>query len=256
MRTTNGHKTAPINEPGSTMGVTPGDADFAPLDFWQAILPARTYDVQPPDGHHGYYPASLPDGRQLALPIRERDQGKEALASLIINQASFTVLDALATELAKKIAPLDPDIIVGLPTLGLPLAQETARRLGHQRFVALSFSRKFWYDDALSVPVRSITSPGQKKWLFADPRMLPLMASKSIVLIDDVISSGKSIAAALELLAKCGVTPNAIGAAMLQSDSWVQTLGGIDTGLPEKVFGVFKTPLLTKLSGGGWQAAL
>ena len=53
-----------------------------------------------------------------------------------------------------------PEVIVGLPTLGLALAERDARLAGHARFVACGTSRKFWYDDALSVPIRSITSPG------------------------------------------------------------------------------------------------
>ena len=65
------------------------DRHMSPESFWQEILPA---DVPT----HSGYPARLEDGRILLLPIRHLPDGKHALASLIINQASFAVVDVLA----------------------------------------------------------------------------------------------------------------------------------------------------------------
>jgi hypothetical protein len=94
--------------------------------FWQEILP--------PDAHIvGGYPARFADGRILLLPIRLLPDGKHALASLIISQASFTVVGALAMSLTQKLAAFAPDIIVGLPTLSLTLAGAVAQKLGHTR---------------------------------------------------------------------------------------------------------------------------
>lgn len=229
--------------------------DERPEAFWQEIVVAGTYDRDPPGGHRRFFPAHLPDGRQLALPIRQRGTANEALASLIINQASLSVLDILADELADQVRPFKPDVIVALPTLGLPLAQETARRLGHSRYVPLSTSRKFWYDDSLSVPLRSVTSPDQRKHLYLDPRMLPLLNDCSILLVDDVLSTGASIVAACGLLGKCGVSPSLIGCAMLQTDRWRGSLAAFDQQLPDRVFGVFSSPLLIKRDDGGWHPA-
>ena len=60
---------------------------------------------------------------------------------------------------------------MGLPTLGLALASAVARALGHERYVPLGTSRKFWYRDELSAPLSSVTTPDQKKTLYLDPRM-------------------------------------------------------------------------------------
>jgi adenine/guanine phosphoribosyltransferase-like PRPP-binding protein len=180
-----------------------------PEHFWQEILPAGA-------AAEGGYAAQFEDGRILVLPIRHLPDGKRALASLIINQASFAVVDALAAELAAKLADFAPEIIVGLPTLGLTLASAVAHKLGHARYVPLGTSKKFWYRHELSVPISSITTPDQVKRLYADPRMLPLLRDKRVALVDDVISSGVSMAAGVVLLAACGVTPVALGAAMLQ----------------------------------------
>jgi adenine/guanine phosphoribosyltransferase-like PRPP-binding protein len=208
-----------------------------PEDYWQdfaapgAKVPA------------GAYPALLDDGRVLLLPIRQRPGGAGALASLIINQASFAVVKALAADLAGKLAGFGPDIVVGLPTLGLTLAAAVAARLGHERYVPLGMSAKFWYDVSLSVPLASVTTPDQDKRLFIDPRMAPLLAGKRVALVDDVISSGRSMAAGLALLGACGVRPVVLGAAMLQGEVWREALVGWE------VVCVVRSPLLPAGTG-------
>jgi adenine/guanine phosphoribosyltransferase-like PRPP-binding protein len=227
---------------------TPGPA----LQFWQQIEPAGTYSLNPDTGHVAGYPAVLSDGRQLLLPIRERDNGQYALASLIINQASFAVVDALASELAEKLRAHQPELIVGVPTLGLTLAEAIARKLGHVRYLPLGTSRKFWYEESLSVPLTSITSPGVGKRLYIDPRLLPLLEDKRVCLIDDVISTGSSIIAALTLLAQLGTAPVCLGVAMRQSSIWKQTLKDSFPGMENCVLAVFDSPKLLPVPAGGW----
>lgn len=222
-----------------------------PHDFWQEFEPPQPRMVTLPPS----YVAEMPDGRRLRLPIRLLPDQNQGLASLIINQASFLVLDALADALASKISAYRPDVIIGLPTLGLTLAAAVAVKLGHQRYVPLGFSRKFWYNDDLSVPVSSITTPDQQKRLYLDPRMLPLLEGSRVVLVDDVISSGRSIRAALSLLATRKIEPVAIGAAMLQSDRWLQSLKEGTQDFTRCVEGVLQTPLLQLNTSGVWQPA-
>ncbi len=95
-----------------------------PHDFWQEIHSPKTFG--PAESHTGFFPVELDDGRQIKLPIRPLPDGEHALASLIINQASFAVQDALAKALAEKLKAFRPEIIVGLPTLGLTLASAVA----------------------------------------------------------------------------------------------------------------------------------
>lgn len=221
-----------------------------PHDFWQELHPAGSFAESGPFRH--FYPARLKDGRQLRLPIRPLSDGVHALASLIINQASFAVLDALAEDLAQQLRGQQIDVVVGLPTLGLTLASEVARKLGHARYVPCGNSRKFWYRDELSVPISSITTPGQGKRLYLDPRMLPLLEGRRVALVDDVLSSGTSILAGLSLLKTVGIEPVAIGAAMLQSRRWEEALNGQDAGWVARVHGVFETPILTRVAEGEW----
>ena len=65
------------------------------------------------------------------LPIRQiAGQPSEAVASLIINQASLSVHDELGVILAEEVRDFEPEVVIGLPTLGLTLAKVVAQKLG------------------------------------------------------------------------------------------------------------------------------
>lgn len=219
---------------------------LAPHDFWQEIFAAGSFAAGPGIVHRDFYPATLPDGRQILLPIRVLPgDGTQAVASLIVNQASFAVHDALVEGMAALWAGVGAEVVIGVPTLGLSLANALARRLGHSRMVALGTSRKFWYDPALSEPLKSITTPGGGKDIYLDPRMLPLLQGRRVLLVDDVVSSGSSLAAVLRLLAKAGIEPVGIAVAMEQGARWRAVLPGAG-----RVKGVFATPILQARAEG------
>ena len=224
---------------------------YEPHDYWQDIRAAGGFSDEIGDGYSQLYPASLPDGREIALPVRVLPSGDRAVASLIINQASFAVEDALAEAMAREAEAFGPEVVMGVPTLGLPLAANVARRLGHPRMVALGTSRKFWYDETLSEPLRSITSPGEGKRIYLDPRMLPLLESRRFVLVDDVISTGTSILAVLRMLEKAALRPQAIVVAMQQGSAW---RGALDASpfadIP--VRSAIATQLLSRGADGMW----
>src|SRR5260370_16424186 len=112
--------------------------------------------------------------------------------------------------MATQAGTLDAQIIVGLPTLGLAFASLVAERLGQSRYVPLGYSRKFWYDDALSEPVTSITSPEAGKQLRLDPNLLPLIEGRRVALVDDAISTGATAAPSVPLLQKLGADVSAM----------------------------------------------
>ena len=140
-------------------------------DYWQRFEDEATLPegLRPGDGPWRYgYPTALPDGRVLLLPIRQvASDPTLAVASLIANQASLSVVEDLGVMLARLLSPYAPDVIVGMPTLGLGFAPIVARELGLERLVPLGYSRKYWYDDALSASVRSITALTEARRSFA-----------------------------------------------------------------------------------------
>lgn len=216
--------------------------------YWQKLLAPQS-DQRDESVYQYGYPVHLPDGRILTLPIRRRpDDATRAVASLIPNQASFEVIDALAGFMASLAADFRPDIVVGMPTLGLALAPPVAQRLGHGNFAPLGYSRKYWYDDTLSEPVSSITSPDDAKTVYLDPNLVPRLRGRRIVVVDDTISTGTTASAVLRLIERAGANAVGLVFAMSQGNAWQSALA---PAWREKVRFVFQSPHF-QLSPGGW----
>ncbi|MBB3770230.1 adenine/guanine phosphoribosyltransferase-like PRPP-binding protein [Angulomicrobium tetraedrale] len=197
------------------------------LSYWQELhdaVPAG-FSCAPP--YRFGYPVRLPDGRVLLLPLRALPDGEHAVASLIANQAAHHVVAALAQVMTEQARGLGADIVVGLPTLGLAFAALVAERLGQKRYVPLGYSRKFWYADALSEPVSSITSPEAGKRLRLDPNLLPLIEGRRVALVDDAISTGATAIAACRLLQRAGAEIAGMVVAMKQTNRWVEAMAGV-----------------------------
>lgn len=195
----------------------------------------------PPPPWTDRLPAAMPDGSVLPLPIR--DYGETGVGGLIANQAAIAVVARLGAWMANAARPLGAEIIVGLPTLGQVFAPLVAAALGHANWAAPGYSRKRWYDEALSVPIASSTAPDSRA-LWLDPRLLPRLAGRRALLVDDVLSTGASAKAGLALLAKAGVAPVGLCVAMVQGDRW-------QAGWPAlPVAAAFTTPLLRRAEGG------
>ncbi|WP_235034933.1 phosphoribosyltransferase [Roseomonas sp. 18066] len=182
--------------------------------FWQDFADP---DPVPAAGYHDRYPAPMPDGRRLVLPLR--DYGAVAVTGFIANQASFAVVRAMTGWMAGAARRFGAEVVVGLPTLGHVFGGPVAEALGHTNWVAPGYSRKKWYDAALSVPTSSSTAPDARRmWL--DPRLLPRLAGRRVLLVDDVISTGSSALAGLGLLRLAGVEPVGLCVALAQGDRW------------------------------------
>ncbi|EJN07254.1 PRPP-binding protein, adenine/guanine phosphoribosyltransferase [Bradyrhizobium sp. YR681] len=217
----------------------------ATTGYWQELtpdVPAR-FPAAPP--YRFGYPVTLPCGRILVLPLRRLPDAERAVASLIANQASNLVIAALADHMATQARAFDAEIIVGLPTLGLAFASQVAERLGQPRFVPLGYSRKFWYEDTLSEPVTSITSPEAGKKLRLDPNLLPLIEGRRVVVVDDAISTGATAIAAVRLLQRIGVDIVGMVVAMKQSNRWQAATAALP------VRAVYGCPLFQR-SDAGW----
>ena len=141
---------------------------------------------------------------------------QRCVASLIANHAGLDVVDALAGFMAQRARPFGAEMVVGLPTLGLAFAPMVARGLGFTRYVPFGYSRKYWYDEKLAVPVRSLTTPDAGKLLYVDPNLAGSLAGRRVLVVDDAVSTGQTMVSALELLARCGAEVAGIFVAMCQ----------------------------------------
>jgi len=222
-------------------------------DYWQDLTPdiPPRFSATPP--YRFGYPARLPDRRVLVLPLRQLPAGDQAVASLIANQASHTVVAALADHMAAQARSLGAELLVGLPTLGLAFASLVAERLGQPRAVPFGYSRKFWYDDALSTPVNSITSPEAGKLLRLDPNLVPLIKGRRVAIVDDAISTGATAVAAVRLLQQIGVDIAGMVVAMKQTNRWQAAIDPLPA--PLAVRAVYGCPLFRRGEDGWWPIA-
>ena len=216
------------------------DGDFVKptTGFWQEVVePGDAAATTLPPYQFGY-PAPLADGSHLILPLRVLPNGQRAVASLIANHASFSVIDTLSDAMADLLRDRGVEQIVGMPTLGLAFAPIVARNLGLSNYVPLGYSRKFWYRDDLAEPVRSITTPGVGKSVYIDPN------------IDDAVSSGSTLLSVLRLLQRIDCEVVAISVAMIQGVAWRQALADFDAKAPGLVKGAIAGPMFLRTEGG------
>ena len=219
--------------------------------YKERLIPSADLPTFPKPPYQATYPCLLPDGDYLELPFLPLPPNFDtAIAFLCSNQTSFEVEDRLSTHMAAIAKALHPEVVVGMPTLGMVYAASVAEKLGHERYVPLGYSRKFWYEDELSVPVRSITSPIKPKTVYIDPKLLERLNGKRVLLVEDVISTGGTVSAELQLMEKVGANVVGIVTAVKETNAWVAKLGNIDSHWPEQVHAPIKCPLFQKADGG------
>ena len=221
-------------------------------------MPRTNYHVwiTPPPGraesppYQDYSPVTLCNGAQLHLPLQPFPGGEQAIALLMSNQTPFEVEREIGALLSKLAAEFTAEVIIGVPTLGLDYARVVARNLGFPDYVALGNSRKFWYSDELSVSVRSVTSPGVNKRLYLDPMLVERLAGKRALIVDDVINTGGSAAAAIELLQSVETRVIGLCVVLTEGDAWKKALTAFGPDWLGRVRGLGRLPLFQKTAAG------
>ncbi len=198
-----------------------------------------------------HYAVPLTDGSRLSLPLTPLPGGDMAVALLMSNQTNFMVEHNIVERMIDPARAAAPEAVVGIPTLGLTYARPVAEALGLPDFVALGHSRKFWYDEALSEAVISSTSPDQSKRVYLDPALLERVRGRRVVVVDDVLNTGATMASAIKLLHKARATVVGIVVVLTEGWDWHGKLAGIDSTLPELVHALGHIPLFAR-SASGW----
>ncbi|HEX3946374.1 MAG TPA: phosphoribosyltransferase family protein [Acidimicrobiales bacterium] len=127
-------------------------------------------------------------------------------------------------ELADQLAPARPEVVVSVATMGIPLAIEVTRALGLDDYVILHKTPKIHLGNTYAEPVRSITT-GSPQTLRLDPVRVGAIRGRRVAVVDDVISTGASLRAALNLLRRVDADPVVIGAFLTEGSAWKASLG-------------------------------
>jgi adenine phosphoribosyltransferase len=147
-----------------------------------------------------------------------------ALALLITVDMGVEFMSRAGAELAEIIRPYDVQIVATVATMGIPLVVEVTRHLGLDQYVILHKTPKIHLADAVSEPVRSITTDAEQRLLF-DRARIKDVKGKRVAIVDDVISTGASTGAALRLLRGVGADIVVIGTLVTEASLWRDALG-------------------------------
>jgi adenine phosphoribosyltransferase len=167
-------------------------------------------------------------GEPVTLPIVPINQHL-AISLLMVIDMGVRFGERIGTAMAAKLGPHRPDIVVGAATLGIPVVIEVSRALGLDHYVIAQKSPKIHLADALVEEVQSVTSAGKQR-LMLDRRAVPLLAGKRVVVVDDVVATGSSLAATLALVRAAGGDVVGAGVILTEGHDWEKTLGS-DAGL-------------------------
>ena len=138
-------------------------------------------------------------GLERDLPICRVTDDLYIAGFVIFGDQELTV--ACARELLKR-AP-EYDYLITAEAKGIPLAHEMARQTGAQKYFLARKGPKLYMTGVFESSVKSITTEKEQK-LYLDTADAQLMKGKRILLVDDVISTGESLAALEALVEKAG----------------------------------------------------
>jgi len=154
-------------------------------------------------------------GLQRDLPIITVPSGVRLAVFNILGDIEMT--KAAGRELAARLHASRPDIIVTTETKSVPLAYEIASLLDLP-YVVLRKTYVSYMGEALETKVQSITA-GRPRTIFLDAKDQALCGGKRVALVDDVISTGSTLHAMRDLMARAGAQIVAEAAVFTEGDA-------------------------------------
>ncbi len=146
------------------------------------------------------------------------------IALLICVDMGVSFAETAGQELAELMRPAEPDIIVSVATMGIPLAIEASRALGMDDYVILHKTPKIHLGETWAEPVHSITTD-KPQHLRLDPARADAVRGRRVAVVDDVISTGASLSSALRLVRRLDAEPVVVGTLMTEGGGWRRALG-------------------------------
>ncbi|MDO5560842.1 MAG: phosphoribosyltransferase family protein [Oscillospiraceae bacterium] len=134
--------------------------------------------------------------RELTLcPVSDK---LEIAAFIMFSDVELTV--KCAQELLKKLPEFD--VVLTSEAKGIPLAYELARQTS-KTYVVARKSVKLYMNNPISAAVKSITTAASQM-LYIDEDKAAMLRGKRVLIADDVISTGESLAALKQLAVNAG----------------------------------------------------
>ena len=154
-------------------------------------------------------------GLSRDLPIITVPSGVRLAVFNILGDIEIT--KAAGRELATRLRPHQPELIVTTETKSVPLAYEIASLLDVP-YVVLRKTYVSYMGEALETKVRSITT-GHPRTIYLDAKDRALCGGKRVAIVDDVISTGSTLHAMRDLVGRAGGQVVAEAAVFTEGDA-------------------------------------
>ncbi len=138
-------------------------------------------------------------GLTRALPVCPLNENLYLAGFVIFGDVELT--QKSAAELLKK-AP-EFDVMITAESKGIPLAHEMAAQAGMNKYVLARKAPKLYMKNPISLEVKSITTAARQT-LYLDQSDMEYMKGKKVLIVDDVVSTGESLAALEALVLQAG----------------------------------------------------
>lgn len=140
-------------------------------------------------------------GLRRELPICKVTDDLYIAAFIVFGDAELTV--ACARELLKLVPADSYDYMLTAEAKSIPLIHEMARQSGAEKYFVARKGPKAYMPDPIHVTDKSITTAGEQK-LYMDGADARKIKGRRILILDDVISTGGSLAAVESLVDQAG----------------------------------------------------
>ncbi len=157
-----------------------------------------------------YYEMTIA-GCKRRLPMCKLDNGLVIAGFVIFGDVELTC--ACAEELLKRVPEFD--YMIAPEAKAIPLIYEMAKQSGKNEYLLARKAAKAYMKGVFKYEYTSITTKGTQT-LYMDLQDAEKMKGKSILIIDDVVSTGESLKAMEELVNKAG--GNIVGKAFILAE--------------------------------------
>ena len=138
-------------------------------------------------------------GLTRQLPIFKINESISIAAFILFGDVELTV--KCAEELLKKVPK--HDIMITAEAKSIGLIHEMARQSGVNSYVIARKAPKVYMRNVMTVPVKSITTAKEQILCLGEDEV-KLLKGKRVLIVDDVISTGESLAALEKVVVEAG----------------------------------------------------
>lgn len=146
-----------------------------------------------------YYKVNI-NGYETDLPILKLASGVGIAFFNLHGDSELT--EHCGKELAKQLT--DCDVLITAESKGLQLTHCAARELGQRYYAVARKSKKLYMQDGIEVSIASSITTGKEQKLYLSKHDVDLIKGKKVGIVDDVVSTGASLAGLEALVQKAG----------------------------------------------------